>query len=63
MLKLIFWIVVGVLALSFFGISLQAIITSPMGQANLGFLWTLVVEGWNIIVQFFTSLLPQHASL
>ncbi|MEJ0053242.1 MAG: hypothetical protein WDN10_00745 [bacterium] len=60
MLKLIFWIVVGVLALSFFGISLRAIITSPIGQDNLGFLWMLVVQGWDAIVQFFTSLLPHQ---
>jgi hypothetical protein len=60
MLKIIFWIVVGVLALSFFGISLQAIITSPAGQANFGYLWILIVEGWNAIVAFLTSLVPAH---
>lgn len=53
MLKLIFWIVVGVLALSFFGISIQSIVNSSMGQENINFIWKLVVEGWNIVVQFF----------
>ena len=60
MLKVIFWVVVGVLALSFFGISLQAIITSPVGQANFGYLWQLIVDGWNYLVQFFSLFIPGH---
>jgi hypothetical protein len=60
MLKLIFWVVVGVLALSFFGISLEAIITSPIGQANFGFLWQLIVDGWNYIAQLFGTFIPGH---
>jgi hypothetical protein len=60
MLKLIFWVVVGVLALSFFGISLEAIITSPIGQANFAFLWQLITDGWNYLVQFFLLFIPGH---
>jgi len=52
MLKLIFWIVVGVLALSFFGISLQSIINSPAGQENFAYLWQLVVAMWQWFVSF-----------
>jgi len=57
MLKLIFWIVVGILALSFFGISLRGIIESPAGQENFGFSWTLVVMGWNFVSGVLTDLL------
>ncbi|HEX7651735.1 MAG TPA: hypothetical protein VF439_03410 [Candidatus Paceibacterota bacterium] len=50
MLKLIFWIIVLVLALSFFGISIRSIVESPVGQQNVQFLWDLIVSGWNSIV-------------
>lgn len=42
MFKLIFWILVLVLALSFFGISLRAIVDSPAGQANIQYIWSLL---------------------
>ncbi len=58
MLRLIFWVVVGVLALSFFGISLQSIISSPAGQENFAYVWHLVVSLWNWLFQFFTNLIP-----
>ena len=50
MLKLIFWIVVLVLALSFFGISIQAIINSPAGQENIQYVLHLIVQAWQWIV-------------
>jgi len=50
MLKLIFWIVILVFALSFFGISIQAIINSPTGQANIHYIFNLVGQGWQWIV-------------
>jgi hypothetical protein len=43
MFRVIFWVVVGVIALSFFGISLKAIVTSPVGQENFAYLWELTV--------------------
>lgn len=46
MLKVTFWIFVLVLALSFFGISIVAIINSPAGQENFGYLAFLIVSGW-----------------
>ena len=45
-LRLIFWILVLVLALSFFGISLQAIINSPAGQANFAYVYHLLTQAW-----------------
>lgn len=56
MLKLVFWVIVGVLALSFFGISLESIITSPSGQENFAYLWHLAVSAWDAIVRFFMNL-------
>ncbi len=56
MLKLIFWIVVGVLALSFFGISLQSIVSSPAGQENFSYLFDLVRSSWNWCVEALTNL-------
>lgn len=41
LLKLAFWLAVLFLALSFFGISIQAIVASPAGQANLHYLLDL----------------------
>lgn len=57
MLKLIFWIVLVVLGLSFFGISLQSIVMSPAGQANFAYLHSLVLAGWAWITQFVASVL------
>ena len=50
MFKLIFWILVLVLALSFFGISIQAIVNSPAGQANFNYVFHLVSQGWQWVV-------------
>jgi hypothetical protein len=46
MLRLIFWIIVGLLALSFFGVSLRGLVNSPTNQDNLSFLSHLLREGW-----------------
>ncbi|MFA7302170.1 MAG: hypothetical protein WC030_00260 [Candidatus Paceibacterota bacterium] len=50
MLRLIFWIAVLLLALSFFGISIQAIINSPTGQENFGFAYQIALQIWNFIL-------------
>ena len=48
-------VIVALLVLSFFGISIQSIIESPAGQANLSFLWGLIVIAaewiWEIILE------------
>ena len=61
MFKLIFWIVVGVLALSFFGISLQAIVSSPAGQENFSYLWHIFVSLLQWLWNFLTSFIPNRA--
>lgn len=49
MLRLAFWVIVLFLALSFFGISVQAIVNSPAGQQNFGYLAYLIVFSVNWI--------------
>lgn len=56
MLRTIFWAFVLVLALSFFGISLRAIIMSPAGQENFGYVYHLLVQFWDWIAGFFVNL-------
>lgn len=56
MFRTIFWAFVLILALSFFGISLRAIITSPAGQENFGYVWHLIVEGWQWFVVWLTGI-------
>lgn len=59
MFKLIFWLFVLFLALSFFGISIKAIVDSPVGQENLAYLAYLSAQGWHWFVsyvQHFSSL-------
>ena len=46
MFKAIFWLFVLLLALSFFGISIQAIINSPVGQANFAYVANLLSQLW-----------------
>lgn len=52
MLKTIFWTLVLILALSFFGISIQAIVNSPAGQENFAYVGSLLSQGWQWIIHF-----------
>jgi hypothetical protein len=56
MVKMIIWIAIGLLALSFFGISLRGLYESPTNQDNLSFLITLLNQGWTLIVHWFQTL-------
>ncbi|MFZ1075127.1 MAG: hypothetical protein WAN50_02025 [Minisyncoccia bacterium] len=55
MLHLIFWTLVLLLALSFFGISIQSIVNSPAGQANFAYIYHLCLIGWQWIVNLVTA--------
>lgn len=46
MLHLIFWVFILVLGLSYFGISIQGILSSPAGQANIAYLSHLLSQFW-----------------
>jgi hypothetical protein len=52
MFKLIFWLLVLILALSFFGISIQSIVNSPAGQANIAYVLNLLSEGVTWVVGY-----------
>jgi hypothetical protein len=52
MFRTIFWIFVLLLALSFFGISIQAIINSPAGQENFSYLFSLINAAWQWLTQW-----------
>ena len=52
MIKTFFWSFVLFIALSFFGISLKAIIESPMGQENLAYLTHLITSLWHWIILY-----------
>jgi len=56
MLRLILSIIILILVLSFFGISIQAIVNSPAGQANFSYLSSLFVTGWQWLVNFVLGL-------
>lgn len=53
LIKLIVWIIVGLLALSFFGISLRALVDTPTNQDNVEFLITTLQMGWDYIVSWW----------
>jgi hypothetical protein len=46
MWNLVFWVFVLVLGLSFFGISVKAIVESPAGQSNFAYLLYLLSQIW-----------------
>jgi len=52
MLSLLFWAFVLVLGLSYFGISLQAILGSSTGQANIAYLYNLLLQGWQVVAPY-----------
>lgn len=49
MLRIIFWVIVAVLFLSFFGISVQGLFENPTTQTNFDFVIGVVEEGWGTI--------------
>jgi hypothetical protein len=49
MIRLIVWVIVGLLALSFFGISLESLYSSQTNQENISFIGQLLKQGWNQI--------------
>jgi len=49
MVHLIIWVLIGLLALSFFGISLRALVDNPTNQDNMEFLTSTLEIGWAYI--------------
>ncbi len=63
MIKLIVYIIVALLALSFFGISLQQIVQGPTAQANFHYVFDLAVLGFNYLVAYVQHLGYQFIQL
>ncbi len=63
MVKTFFWGFVLFLALSFFGISLKAIIQSPTGQENLAFVAQLASDFWRWLLLCLTLLKYQISNI
>lgn len=50
MVRFIIILIIGVLALSYFGISIQNIVESPTGTDNFTYVWNFIKDGWHLIV-------------
>ena len=57
MLHLLFWTFVFVLGLSYFGISIQSILSSPAGQANVVYLYNLLLQAWHAVLPYIQPFL------
>ncbi|MCI0597715.1 hypothetical protein L0Y34_01435 [Candidatus Parcubacteria bacterium] len=55
LIKTAIWIVIGLLALSFFGISLRALVETPTTQDNWSFLVSTLEIGWDYIAAWFSD--------
>lgn len=55
MVRLIVWVVIGLLALSFFGISLESLYNSQTNQENISFIGQLLRQGWNEIADLLNA--------
>ena len=49
MIKYIFYILIIVLVLTYFGFDLKSFMESSQTQSNLSYLWELVIKVWNWI--------------
>jgi hypothetical protein len=63
MIRLIIWVIIGLLALSFFGISLQGLVESPTNQGNISFLSDLFQQGFDIIKTWLADVVDFFAEL
>lgn len=50
MIRLAILVVLLILALSFFGISIESIVNSPAGQQNIAYVSGILTDLWNWIV-------------
>lgn len=57
MVRFLILLAILILALSFFGISIRAIVESPTGHDNFTFIWQLIQTGWHILVGWFGVIL------
>lgn len=55
MLRIVFWVIILVLFLSFFGISVESLFESPTTQSNFHFVLGLAGQGWETIWNFISG--------
>lgn len=56
MIRIIFFTLVVVLLLSFFGISIEGVVHSSTSQANFSYVGDLLQQGWNDLIAFINGL-------
>lgn len=56
MVRFIILIIILILALSYFGISIRDVATSPTGEDNFSFVWAHVKEGWELLTLFLAGI-------
>lgn len=59
LLHVAFWAAILFLALSFFGVSIEKVIESPAGQANLAYLTSLALAAWHWLIGVATGVRSQ----
>ena len=57
MVRLVIWVIIGLLALSFFGVSLQALVENPTNQSNMSYLTNMLETGWEYMVEWVEALI------
>lgn len=55
LIKLVILIIVVILILSYLGINIQKIAESETGQANFGYIWSILKALWGYLVSFWTE--------
>lgn len=51
-IKTVIIIVVAIIILSYYGVDLKNIFTSNQVQSNLEYVWSLVVAGWEVLIEY-----------
>ncbi len=59
MIRLIIWVAIFILILSFFGVSLKAVVNSPLTHENFMYVWQLIGESWRALLASLQHLV-QH---
>ncbi len=63
MVQLLVWVIVGLLALSFFGVSLKSLVNSPTNKENIAFISQLLHQGWSTVGMWLHTLIDPIVGL
>lgn len=56
MIRILFFALVVILLLSFFGVSIESVVHSPTGQSNFSYVGDLLQQGWDYIAAFLNGI-------